>query len=95
MSEKPEEDFEDGDAGDNVEGGEDLDIDGMMRDLDTHKRRGRSTAHHADPAWRKLERLLDDQRTAELLTDFDDYDIKSADDEDEPAPPKARPRKRA
>lgn len=91
MSEKPEEDFEDGDANDIVDGGEDLDIDGMMRDLDTHKRRGRgSSSHHADPAWRKLERFLDDQHTAELLTDFDDYDIQSEDDEDEPAPSKAR-----
>jgi hypothetical protein len=92
MSEKPEEDFEDGDTNDSVDGGEELDIDGMMRDFDTHKRRGRGNGgHHADPAWRKLERFLDDQRTAELLTDFDDYDIRADGEDDEPAPPRSKP----
>lgn len=85
MSEKPEEDFEDGESGDVDDGGEDLDIDGMMRDLDRQKRRGRGGGgHQSDPAWRKLERFLDDQHTHELLSDFDDYDIRS--DEDEPPP---------
>ena len=96
MSEKPEEDFEDGEGGDVADGGEDLDIDGMMRDLDKHKRRGRGAGHQADPAWRKLERFLDDQHTSELLSDFDDYDITS--DDDGPLPPKklsARNRKSA
>jgi hypothetical protein len=95
MSEKPEEDFEDGEASDIVDGGEDLDIDGMMRDLDKHKRR-RGGGHQTDPAWRKLERFLDDQHTHELLSDFDDYDIKN-DEDDDPLPPRrsARGRRRA
>ena len=84
MSEKPEEDFEDGEGADAVDGGEDLDIDGMMRDLDKNKRRGRGASHQPDPAWRKLERFLDDQHTSELLSDFDDYDITSEDDEPVP-----------
>ena len=87
MSEKPEEDFEDGDGSDIADGGEDLDIDSMMRDLDKQKRRGRGGGHHVDPAWRKLERFLDDQHTHDLLTDFDDYDIRNAEDEAEPAEP--------
>jgi len=97
MSEKPEEDFEDGDGSDIADGGEDLDIDSMMRDLDKQKRRGRGGGHHVDPAWRKLERFLDDQHTHELLTDFDDYDINNDEGGSEPAPPRdgARSRKRA
>jgi len=95
MSEKPEEDFEDSDGSDIADGGEDLDIDSMMRDLDKQKRRGRGGGgHHVDPAWRKLERFLDDQHTHELLSDFDDYDIKSEGEEPEPAAPPQRGRKR-
>ena len=36
-----------------------------------------------DPAWRRLERLLEDKRTAELTSDFEDYDIGVDDDEDD------------
>jgi len=43
------------------------------------KRRGQKVG---DPAWRRLERLLEDKRTAELTSDFEDYDI-GLDDEDE------------
>ena len=74
MSEKPEDSFEDEEADDVVDGGEDLDLDRMIRDLDTRKRRS-SRAPAGEPAWRKLERFLEDRRTAELLSDFDDYDI--------------------
>jgi hypothetical protein len=28
-----------------------------------------------DPAWRKLERFLEDKRTHDLLLDFDEYDV--------------------
>jgi hypothetical protein len=74
MSEKPEDSFEDEEADDVVDGGDDLDLDRIIRDLDTRKRRS-SRAPAGEPAWRKLERLLEDRRTAELLSDFEDYDI--------------------
>jgi hypothetical protein len=45
-----------------------------MRDFDTRKRRG-ARAAAAEPAWRKLERIREDKRTAGLLSDFEDYDI--------------------
>ncbi len=45
-----------------------------MRDFDTRKRRGARTAA-AEPAWRKLERIREEKRTAGLLSDFEDYDI--------------------
>ena len=36
------------------------------------KKRGQKGA---DPAWRRLELLMEQKRVAELLSDFDDYDI--------------------
>lgn len=74
MSEKPEDSFDDEEADDIVDSGDDLDLDRMIRDLDTRKRRS-SRVPSGEPAWRKLERFLEDRRTAELLSDFDDYDI--------------------
>lgn len=74
MSEKPEpaEEFEDED-GEEAAGSEDsLDVDRLMQDLDKRKR---GAPKGAEPAWRKLERLLEQKRTSELLSDFDDYDL--------------------
>ena len=73
MAEKPESDEFDEEAADDVAGGEDsLDVDRLMQDLDKRKR---GAARGAEPAWRRLERLLEQKRTSELLSDFDDYDI--------------------
>ena len=46
-----------------------------MREFDTRKRRGARAAAAAEPAWRKLERIREEKRTAGLLSDFEDYDI--------------------
>jgi hypothetical protein len=54
-----------------------VDVDRVMRDMDQARRRGQKMG---DPAWRRLERMLEEKRTAELTSDFDDYDI--GDDED-------------
>jgi hypothetical protein len=71
MSEKPESDeFEDEDA--DVPLGEDEDLDQVIKDLDLTKRHGPKSG---DPAWRRLEKLLEEKHTAELTSDFDDYDI--------------------
>jgi len=73
MAEKPESDeFEDEDADDVSSGDESLDVDRLMQDLEKRKR---GAPRGAEPAWRKLERLLEQKRTSELLSDFDDYDI--------------------
>jgi hypothetical protein len=86
MSEKPEsEEFEDEDdeeTGVSEEG--DVDLDQVTKELDLAKRRAQKLG---DPAWRRLERLLEDKRTAELTSDFDDYDIgvDGEGDEEEPA----------
>jgi hypothetical protein len=71
MSEKPESDeFEDEDA--DVPLGDDEDLDQVIKDLDLTKRHGPKSG---DPAWRRLEKLLEEKHTAELTSDFDDYDI--------------------
>jgi hypothetical protein len=79
MSEKPESDeFEDEEADEPVLGEADVDLDQVNKELDLAKRRGKL----GDPAWRRLERIIEDKRTAELTSDFDDYDI-GVDDEDD------------
>ncbi len=74
MAEKPESDEFDDEESDDEAGGEDsLDVDRLIQDFDKRKR---GVARHVEePAWRKLERLLEQKRTSELLSDFDDYDI--------------------
>ena len=87
MSEKPESDeFEDEEAAEPAAEEADVDLDQVNKDLDLAKRRGQKTG---EPAWRRLERMLEDKRTAELTSDFEDYDIGADDDasEDEPQSP--------
>jgi len=73
MSEKPESDeFEDEEVAEPAGEVEDVDLDQVNKELDLAKKRGQKLG---DPAWRRLERLLEDKRTAELTRDFDDYDI--------------------
>lgn len=74
MSEKPKDEFEDEDPDDLEEAEGDLDVDQLMRDFDTRKRRG-ARSQAAEPAWRKLERIREEKRTAGLLSDFEDYDV--------------------
>jgi hypothetical protein len=79
MIEKPEsEEFEEEDAEDAAPGGDDVDVDHIMRDVDSQRRRA---PKGAEPAWRRLERVMEERRTAELMSDFDDYEIGGAADE--------------
>ncbi len=73
MSEKPEsEEFEEEDVEEVAPGSEDVDVDHIMRDVDSQRRKA---PKGAEPAWRRLERVMEERRTRELLSDFDDYDI--------------------
>jgi hypothetical protein len=73
MSEKPESDeFKDEEADEPVIEDGDVDLDQVNKDLDLAKRRGQKAG---DPAWRRLERLLEEKHTAELTSDFEDYEI--------------------
>jgi len=79
MSEKTEsDDFEDEEAEEPVAEEGDVDLDQVTKDLDLAKRRGQKAG---DPAWRRLERMLEAKRTAELTSDFEDYEIGVDDDE--------------
>ena len=73
MSEKPEEEFEEEEPDELEDAEEALDVDKLMRDFDTRKRRGARVA--GEPAWRKLERRLEERRTRGLLSDFEDYPV--------------------
>jgi hypothetical protein len=78
MSEKPESDeFEEEDVEDVAPGGDEVDVDHIMRDVESQRRRA---PKGAEPAWRRLERVMEERRTAELMSDFDDYEIADADD---------------
>jgi len=93
MSEKPEsEEFEEEDVEDVAPGSDDVDVDHIMRDVESQRRRA---PKGGEPAWRRLERVMEERRTAELLSDFDDYEIDDvaaigtedgADDEDDDGP---------
>ncbi|HTQ36514.1 MAG TPA: hypothetical protein VMH77_05705, partial [Steroidobacteraceae bacterium] len=74
MIEKQEADEFDEDEDDNaLDGGdEEVDLARLSRDMDLARRRG---AKQGVPAWRKLELLAEQKRTAELTSDFDDYDL--------------------
>jgi hypothetical protein len=79
MSEKPESDeFEEEDAEDAAPGSDDVDVDHIMRDVESQRRRA---PKGAEPTWRRLERVMEERRTAELMSDFDDYEIGDADGE--------------
>lgn len=80
MSEKPESNEFDEDADDDAVDGEDAQLEHLFKDLDAHKRRGAPKG--VEPAWRRLEKYLEQKHTAELLSDVDDYDI---DDDETPA----------
>ena len=79
MSEKPESDeFEEEEADEPLVGDSDVDLHHVAKELDMAKRRGQKVG---DPAWRRLERLLEAKPPAELTSDFEDYDI-GVDEED-------------
>ncbi|HEY4881521.1 MAG TPA: hypothetical protein VIH80_05025 [Steroidobacteraceae bacterium] len=63
--------FEEDDA-DEVTGDDDLDLDRAIKDMEIAKRRNVKVG---EPAWRRLEQRLEQKRTAELISDFEDYDI--------------------
>jgi hypothetical protein len=80
MSEKPESDeFEEEDVEDVAPGSDDVDVDHIMRDVESQRRRA---PKGGEPAWRRLERVMEERRTAELMSDFDDYEIDDVDDID-------------
>ncbi len=74
MSEKQEADEfdENDDEALDEEGGDEVDLARLTKDMDSARRRG---VKQGVPALRKLELLAEQKRTAELTSDFDDYDL--------------------
>jgi hypothetical protein len=77
MSEKPEtEEFDEEETDDAVVDSDDLDLDHLIDDIDKRKK---AVVKPGEPAWRRLERYREERETAELLSDFDDYEIGDPD----------------
>jgi hypothetical protein len=73
MSEKAESEEFEGEENDEPTIEEaDVDLDQVNKDLDLAKKRAQKTG---EPPWRRLERLREEKLTAELTSDFADYDI--------------------
>jgi hypothetical protein len=73
MSEKAEsEEFEGEEIDEPAAEEADVDLDQVIKDLDLAKKRAQKSG---EPPWRRLERMREDKLTAELTSDFDDYDI--------------------
>ena len=73
MIEKPEtEDFDD-DVDEVAGDSEEVDLDRLAKELDFARRRGNTRP--GVPALRRLELLREQKLTAELTSDFDDYDL--------------------
>jgi hypothetical protein len=72
MGSQESEDFDADDEGDEVVDDDGLDVDRVIKDMEIAKRRA---AKGGEPAWRRLERRMEQQHTAELISDFEDYDI--------------------
>jgi hypothetical protein len=56
---------------------DDLDLDRAIKDMEIAKRRSIKVG---EPAWRRLEQRLEQKRTAELISDIEDYDIGQVED---------------
>ncbi|HWW19758.1 MAG TPA: hypothetical protein VNZ06_03050 [Steroidobacteraceae bacterium] len=82
MGANPDSDEYEEDDAEEVAGDDDLDLDRAIKDMEIAKRRAVKVG---EPAWRRLEQRLEQKRTAELISDFEDYDINGeGDDLDEP-----------
>jgi hypothetical protein len=91
MSEKPDTDEFDADDADEAVDNDDPQLEHLIKDLESQKRRGGPKA--GEPAWRRLEKYMEQKRTAELLSDFDDYDIGDESESGERVAARGRGRK--
>lgn len=92
MSEKRESDEFEDDEADEAVGNDDPDLDHLIKDLDAQKRRGGPKP--GEPAWRRLEKYMEQKRTAELLSDFEDYAIGDPEPDGGIGEPESAPRSR-
>ncbi len=64
--------FDEDDEDEEVPEEDELDLDRAIKDMEIAKRR---SAKAGAPAWRRLEQRLEQKRTADLISDFEDYDL--------------------
>ena len=69
--EEDDDDLDDADV-DDILSVEDVDLDRVYKDMEIAKRRA---PRGGEPAWRRLEQRMERKHTAELISDFEDYDI--------------------
>jgi hypothetical protein len=72
MGANPDSDEYEEDEAEEASGDDDVDLDRAIKDMEIAKRRAVKVG---EPAWRRLEQRLEQKRTAELISDFEDYDI--------------------
>ena len=72
MGGNPDSDEFEDDAADEDVVDDDAELDRAIKDMEIAKRR---SVRVGEPAWRRLEQRLEHKRTAELISDFEDYDI--------------------
>jgi len=72
MGGNPDSDEFEDDEGEEIGADDELDLDRAIKDMEIAKRR---TVKVGEPAWRRLEQRLEQKRTAEQISDFEDYDI--------------------
>ena len=77
MGANPDSDEYEEDDAEEVAGDDDLDLDRAIKDMEIAKRRA---VKAGEPAWRRLEQRLEQKHTAELISDFEDYDISGEGD---------------
>jgi hypothetical protein len=77
MGANPDSDEYEEDDADEVVGDDDLDLDRAIKDMEIAKRRAIKVG---EPAWRRLEQRLEQKRTAELISDLEDYDIEQSEE---------------
>jgi hypothetical protein len=80
MGGNPDSDEFEDDEADEIGSDDELDLDRAIKDMEIAKRR---TVKVGEPAWRRLEQRLEQKRTAELISDFEDYDL-GVDEGDKP-----------
>ena len=83
MGGNPDSDEYEEDDGDEIPGDDDLDLDRAIKDMEIAKRRSIKVG---EPAWRRLEQRLEQKRTAELISDLEDYDIGLPDESPKSTP---------
>jgi len=72
MGNPDSDEFDEDDADEVAPEDEELDLARAIKDMDIAKRRATRVG---EPAWRRLEQRLDQRRTAEQISDIEDYDI--------------------